>query len=500
MEVLCFSLPSTSSHLTTTITMKALFSTFVLLVILFGHTKAQSVNNILESSLRVRENDKIFLHVENNVLKYDVGVSLNDNTLPTNFITLIDSTNFLVSNTSVNVFIRPFNPLNYSYNTQNTIIIDPISEKSSEALNSIIGFLDAKSAIKTTSAAGGRQASVKVNCGKYDTALIKIKQIKIKISDNKQKEINEIFKSLKELSFYNEASTISELAKIKVDIDKMNSYFKTLNDSTDSLRKYIEKYDCLYPDTLTAKFILSQVVKEITTIVEEQQKRLVNLQTIFKIVEQAQKTASQGGGEGLAWCIKLDEIPAYDRKVSVYTVIIKKSGYELSDKNEIVPSDTKEIIKKTLLIRRFKRFIPEVSAGVGYTFLKFPTFGTYVDTLTGKLFVVEGDDEEFDRISFTTMINFNYYASNTPVHIFWQLGIGANSDYPTLFLGGGFRLQSINNMGNLAVAGGLASTWIKTLNTLAVGDEVSGTAEIESDIKYIFNWPPKLYLAFQYNF
>ena len=43
-------------------------------------------------------------------------------------------------------------------------------------------------------------------------------------------------------------------------------------------------------------------------------------------------------------------------------------------------------------------------------------------------------------------------------------------------------------------------TWIKELEKLKVGDEVTGTAAIDQDLKSAFSWPPKAYIGLQYNF
>jgi hypothetical protein len=60
--------------------------------------------------------------------------------------------------------------------------------------------------------------------------------------------------------------------------------------------------------------------------------------------------------------------------------------------------------------------------------------------------------------------------------------------------------SNINGIKRLAIAGGIAMTWVKELDKLSVGDKISGTDDIDKDFKY--SAAPKFtpYIALQYNF
>ncbi len=163
-----------------------------------------------------------------------------------------------------------------------------------------------------------------------------------------------------------------------------------------------------------------------------------------------------------------------------------------------MPVSTKEEVSKIIGVRRFQRFVPEVSVGIAYTDLSFPKYSTNTDA-SGKDIVAEAGEEKINKLNFTTMINFNWFMTNSPIHPFWQIGIGVNADFPTLLTGIGARLN-VTGAKRLALAVGFATTWIKTLDQLKLGDVVSGPADVEKDTKFKFNKKPKPYFGIQYNF
>jgi hypothetical protein len=66
-------------------------------------------------------------------------------------------------------------------------------------------------------------------------------------------------------------------------------------------------------------------------------------------------------------------------------------------------------------------------------------------------------------------------------------------------MGAGLRLFGLSK-GDVAVGGGAMFSWVKDLQKLRVGDVVSGTNDINTDLK--FNSRPKVggYFAIQYKF
>lgn len=307
----------------------------------------------------------------------------------------------------------------------------------------------------------------------------------------------ELFKKLKALSFEDEQSTKAELDKVEGSIEAMASHYSIMESDIAEINNIIKTYNCPEPDTLIATFVFSSILKELTAMRSEQMKRLDNLKEVFKLVRDMQVKASTEK-DGLRWFVVPDGIPATEGKISVYTISISEGGYRLSDNNEIVAVTSTEIIKRSFRVRRFQRFVPEVSAGTAYTFFDYPQYGT-TKNAAGEEVVGDPTQKRISNLNFTAMINYNYYLPNSPIHPFWQIGIGANNDIPTILTGLGIR-ANFAGLRRLAISGGLALTWIKQLNKLKPGDKVSGTADIDKDLTYEFNRKAPLYLGIQFNF
>jgi hypothetical protein len=212
-----------------------------------------------------------------------------------------------------------------------------------------------------------------------------------------------------------------------------------------------------------------------------------------------QVKASVGGGtDQLNWCIHVGELKAQTGFISDFKVTINEGGYELSEKKEIASKESTELVKKSFSVRRFQKFVPEVSVGTAFTFFEYNTFGTTTDT-TGQLVVANPTKNLVQNLNISTMINFNYYIQNSPIHPFWQIGLGINSEIPTLLTGVGLR-HNINGVRRFTLSGGLAMSWLKELETLEPGDQISGTGDIDNDFKYSSTPSFTGYVGIQYNF
>lgn len=455
---------------------------------------AQKASDVLEYGVHVKTDRKIFLQYANGELKYDATLSLTDPANPPDFTPLEDSLIFLVNKNAVNIYITPpINPLNFSYSTETKEILDPIDESAASGLGSIIDVLNS---VRRAPAAHGAALT---KCDTLFKFLEKsVRDIQNGLDSNQQKEVNTVFTALKSLSFSYEQQTIDSIAIIKEWKNKIEKHFSDLEAKIKNTKETLKGYDCGAPDiAFTIKYIFTNILKEQDELNAKQKKRLENLQTAFNIVEKTQKTASVSE-TGLKWCIKLPSIPSIRGKISLYTFTVKESGYRLSDKKEIVNVETKDALKRTLRIRKFQQFVPEVSIGTAFTFLKYNSYGTTSDS-TGQQFVGTPIENTIKNLNLTTMINFNYYIPNSPLHPFYQIGVGINSGIPTVLTGFGLR-SNINGIKRMAIAAGIAMSWIKELDKLKVGDKISGTDDIEKDYKYSSTPKFSPYVGLQYNF
>jgi hypothetical protein len=318
------------------------------------------------------------------------------------------------------------------------------------------------------------------------------------IEKDQKNEIIKQFKALKALDFINRKETTDKIGIINTAVEKIELHFEEIDSQIKKVIDLIKLYDCDYPEPFIAKNLFTLVLKDLTKVKEEQQKRLKNLKKTFDAVNEAKDKAIKCLNDDVSWCFKINQVPTKEGKISIVSIKINESGFQLSDENEIVNVETKKIIEKTLYFRKFQRFVPEVSVGTVYTFFKYNTYGTVSDN-TGQQYVSTPTENEVNNLNITTMINFNYYIPNSNLHPLYQIGIGLNSGVPSLLTGFGIR-SNINGFKRLTITGGVAMTWIKELSSLKVGDPISGTDDIEKDLTLKFSWPPKPYIGIQYNF
>lgn len=144
----------------------------------------------------------------------------------------------------------------------------------------------------------------------------------------------------------------------------------------------------------------------------------------------------------------------------------------------------------TLKVRKFHRIIPSVSTGAIYSSLIFKTFGTNKNAL-GETIVGEAE-EEIDPLNFGTYLNL-HIINRSEITPLVQFGVSTTRNKPALMLGLGTTYRDIT-----LSLGGLW-TWTPKLKTLSVGQIVSGTTQIDNDIKYSFRDKPYFYIGLSFN-
>ncbi|MEM1323576.1 MAG: hypothetical protein AAGG75_25160 [Bacteroidota bacterium] len=479
--------------------------------------QAQKASQVLENGIRVKGDRNIFVRFDlnNSTLYYDLDRSTEDTTHPLNFNNpLEDSIIFLPSQGGINVYLMPLNPLNHIYNTNLDVIDDPIIEDANDALGEIIDQLSKVTNPAPSTGTGGTgtesfgggdgvaAASISPSCDQeVENSKSRIKQIAELLKDSQKDKIVAIFKRLKALPFVAAQATRDSLVAINESIAKIDAHFKTVSNSIEYAQEQVktlntERWNC--PDPFITISIIDNALKELADIQAEQEKRQQKLKGAYKLTNRAYHTANIGGGPGLSWCIPLTNIAVKKGKISLYTIKIQEGGYQLSDKNEIVETPVRDLITRTLRIRKYSLFVPERGVGIAYTAFTYNAYGTSTDS-TGQQFVAEPTENEINNLNVSTMINFNIFLEHTMIHPMIQLGLGVNANIPTLLGGIGIR-SNINGTRRLAVSAGFAATWIRELDQLKVGDPVTGTDDIEEDLKYKFSLPIEPYFGIQFNF
>jgi len=481
--------------------LRIIFITGVLLqlaVFSFG----QKVSEILESGKPIKKNGKIFLIKDNSQFQFDIEdnsrIQLNGNYKP-----FIDSTIFLLDENNVNLFLQPLNPLKFSYDTSSKFILDPIDAAADKAFSSItslfstvIGSQEPEAGAPNTKPDKGNTC----NCPTCATSMEQIKNdlntINGQLGRDPKNKINDIFRFLRDtLDFSNMARTNAGIGAANINITNVNKYFDSLKTNIDKLESDINhSFKCNRDDSLIIKYVLVEILNDVKGSYTSKLTRMTNLQKAYSLVKTAADSASMPSPKGVAGFGEPIQVSVVRGKIKLQTITVNTSGMELKN-DEIVASDKKQFMQKTIRFRRYQLLIPEVSAGIAYSFLRFPKYGTTTDA-AGNSIVSSAGEDVFKKLNFTAMINWVLYA-HSDVLPFIQIGVGAKTDYPILLTGAGLRF----NVGGktVALSVGAASTWVKDLNKLHIGDHVAGTSDLEKDLTYTFK-APKLYAGFQYNF
>lgn len=489
--------------------MKKIFA--AILIFFTINCYSQKVSDILENGIVVRAKGGIYLQLKKNEILFETETSSG------NFDPLKNEAFFLLKGRGANIFISPpLNPLNYSTSIETTFEPDAINAAAGDALSSIIsGISSIQKLIDGDKSNNFKIARITQKDGKNrapasetdplikcQTELEDIKKdfddlAQLFKSDNRS-ELEKVFNDLKLLDFEDKTLTQNGIDKAKKDRTPIESHFNAIKDKLKSTGDDIDLYKECAPSPVESfiyVYVLGKMIEDAQLIHKTFTTRLKNLDNAIASVE---KTYNNSGGDGRNWYILLERVSMQDEKIASTKVKINIDGYTLNDSKEIIRATANEVVSTTLKFRKFQRFVPEVSAGIAYTQLRFPKFSTATDPATNKLRVVEAGEEKFKQMNFTSMINFNYYLPNSPLHPFWQIGMGANADYPAFFTGIGLRLNIA--LKRLAVSAGCAGTWIKMPQTLKVDDEVKDDATLEKDLKHEFSFPLKPYVGIQLNF
>jgi hypothetical protein len=451
----------------------------------FSYTHSQTVSEVLHNGVPVKKNDKILFFLDGNVFKSVVSPS------GSSFLPYEDSTIFLLHANGVNVMLPPLNPLKYSYDTATSTIPDPILNDVDNAFASVSTLLNR---LKPTAGPGTPKVTCNCSCD-ISSVAIEVNKITPLLADDYKSRINKVFTSLRDLPFDNQVQTQNAIGGAKDSIDIFIKHYNEIDSEIIELKKSVNNFNCDKDEFIIDNYVITQILNQIQTSFNAKQKRLSNLIKAYDLVKSVADKAASPNPTGMVWYHQPVSISLTDRKIKLLAITVNYSGMELAD-DEIVQTQKKQYFTKVLRFRRFDRFVPEVSAGIVYTDLTFPKYGTATDN-NGQTIVADAGEEKFKKMNITGMVNWNYYIENSSFNPFFQIGIGANADYPVLLAGIGGRFNT--GVRKFAFSVGAASSWIKTLDKLKIGDKVSGTADIEKDYKFDFK-KPKIYFGIQYNF
>lgn len=152
-----------------------------------------------------------------------------------------------------------------------------------------------------------------------------------------------------------------------------------------------------------------------------------------------------------------------------------------------------KVASANFLLRQYQGAIPEMGAGFVLSTVRAPQFGT--GTKDGQTIVVRKKDKPVS-LAGALLLNWVFARSATSaIRPIFQTGVSISPDGPGVLLGTGFRLTRPKRV---AVGFGGMLAWVKDLTDLHAGGPVTGTAELESDLKY--KPTVKAYFTIQYQF
>lgn len=485
---------------------------YILTSVLFTiSVQGQKAKDVLEDAISMKNSQSILFKKADVNDKTDAVIEYE--ILETGKIGILkDSLIFLVKGELVKTYVKPLNPLDYSFESNNELKLDKIDAEAADALQNIVTYVSnySKSEVSNSDNKKGFLAITindpMTNCkSEFDKLNKLLIDIKKKLSFDKKDTITTAFSTLKKLNFIKAETVKEEIYKVKEEINSLDKYYAEVDNEIKTLKNEIIGFDCSKKDyVFLIQNAFNQHIKDLISVKKEQYKRVENLKLAFDAVEKMYDAATSN--QDCEWCIEIKPNATLEKgKIATYTFTLKKSGYRLatsSDKessvDEIIAEESNSVSKKVFHFRKFRRFVPEVSTGIAYTNLDYPKYGAVTDEATGELKVSKIGEDNIKRINITAMLNYNYYIDHSDIHPFIQLGAGINTDFPTLLLGTGLRFNAFNG-GRFAVSVGFAGSWIKSLDTLAIDDVVQNVSDVDKDIHYEFA-KPKLYYGIQFNF
>jgi hypothetical protein len=196
------------------------------------------------------------------------------------------------------------------------------------------------------------------------------------------------------------------------------------------------------------------------------------------------------------YVISSEIVPTFD-KMQTITAKVSSITLKVDGATSLISTDQQAAGSSTFNVRRYTALAPEIGVGAVFGTLKQPTYGTATNA-SGQTIVAQTSTTKLS-VNPTILANFVCRCGTGLLVPMLQIGAATSKDLPAVLLGGGLRLFGTGK-GDVAIGGGIMLGWYKDLQKLKVGDVVSGTSAINSDLGYIGTPKPGGYFAIQYKF
>jgi hypothetical protein len=281
--------------------------------------------------------------------------------------------------------------------------------------------------------------------------------------------------------------------EIKLSADKFTSYATEASARWKTITNCIEKA----PDPQKGFY-------EVAALTAQDRTRLQQLLALQKATSDLSDLLTKDYAEPSKWTgtgstdfIVGSQIkPTFDKMQNV-TVKITSANLKVDAITSVLSIDQQAAGTAIFSVRRYSVLVPEVGVGVVVGTLKTPVYGTGKNA-AGQIIVAQTDTKSLS-VNPTILANFVCRCEGGLLAPMLQIGVATSKDLPAILLGGGLRLFGLGK-GDVALGGGAMFGWYKDLQKLKVGDVVTGTSDINSDLGYIAT--PKVggYISIQYKF
>ena len=411
------------------------------------------------------------------------------------------------------VYVKTYNPLNYSFNSTATVVVDSVNYRLNAAIEDMWETLDAyNKGIKQAHEKNallekgmkGRNLLIKIQMDEgcpYDSLLnVQLLDVLklVRLEQQRSKDYIDWSRQLIALDFLSKSATTSALSQMETNLNSAKKTYVELYAKLDSVRTDIlKKLDTDENKIVCALSLEVWLTKtnRIKDLVDDQKKYLDNFEQLHQKVQKEVKSWKSHEADDTWFILVKDGVVSRDSSALV-TLKMTKHLMSIDEKGQIKQADSEEIAATSVQFMWHRTFVPEVSAGVYYSLQSQDSYRMRDDG-AGAGTVVQIGQRAFEGIAISSMLNFYLNKRDWKVLPFWQVGLGLQKEMPLFMCGLGARFGLKDRA--FSVACGLSLTAIKGLDDLDVGDAVTDEAEIENDLRYQFS-VPKLYFGIQFHF
>jgi len=369
--------------------------------------------------------------------------------------TLVDGDNFAAPH-GVELTYKDFNPFKVTVTSTETAAADPVAKAVGEFLDALSEF--AKTVVPVATPATNRMiASARgPDCDDVRTAVNHDAEKPLVDQSNLSDWISQ-------------ATGKQGIIQVRKDVQAKVDQLKT---SLTNISKILSPANCTGLD--------QAAVVEITRLEASEKRLKESLEALIKMLDDyAARPWRNGDMDLLIRTVNSD--PAQQKTIAV-TVTTQKTDPD----KFTVTNDAK--VDRTLVVRRYRKYVPEVGLAAVYNDLKYPKYSIE----GGK--VVKKDDSSNVDAAMTMNLLCNCVGGGF-LYPGAQLGVSKAKDYPGLLAGIVLRFAQPKQF---SIAVGRMVTWYKDVQTLKAGDETT-EEKLKADLKRRRS-PTAWYLAAQFTF